>query len=101
MTALTLSSIPSGINSYERLAVWVMQCLANIANGDQVNVVEGQGQVPKAQVQLGVRADNVNSFYLSAYIPVDTPGLNSSTQKTWMAAIDIASSAPHSNFLSN
>jgi hypothetical protein len=75
--------------------------LQNIANGDQVNVVENQGQVPKAQVQLGVRADNVSSFYLSAYIPVDLPGLNSATQKMWMAAMDIATATPHSNLTSD
>ena len=101
MTALSRSSIPPGINTYERLAVWAMQCLQNIANGQQVNVIEGQGQVPQAQVQLGVRADNVTSFYLSAYIPVDLPALNSPTQKTWMSAVDIATAAPHSNFLSD
>ena len=34
MAALTLSAIPSSINTYERLAVWAMQCCQSIANGE-------------------------------------------------------------------
>lgn len=101
MTALTLSAIPSGINSYERLAVWALQCLQNTANGDTVNVIENGGQVPKAQVQIATTADNVYRFILTAYIPVDAGALNSPTAKTWMAAQDISTATPHTNLLSN
>ena len=101
MTALNLANIPSGINTYERLAVWVIQCLSNMANGDQVLVVEGQGQVPKAQCQFTVRADNVSGFILSAYIPATEADINNPSQKSWMAAQDISSATPHTNFLSN
>lgn len=101
MTALSLASIPSGINTYERLAVWAMQCLQSISNGQEVNVVANATSVPQAQVQVSVTADNVDRFILTAYLPVDREALNSSTQKTWMAAKDIASAAPHSNLLSN
>ncbi len=101
MTALNPSAIPSGINTYERLAVWAIQCLSNMANGDQVLVVEGQGQVPKAQCQFTVRADNVSSFILSAYIPANEADINNPNQKSWMAAQDISSATPHTNFLSN
>jgi hypothetical protein len=101
MTALTLSSIPSGINTYERLATWAIQALANISNGQQVNVVAGQTPVPLVQVQLAVTEDNVSRFILTAYLPVDTAALNSATQKTWMATQDIANAAPNTVFLSN
>jgi hypothetical protein len=50
---------------------------------------------------VAVTADNVERFILSAYIPLDFNELNSPTQKTWMAAKDIATAAPHSNLLSN
>jgi hypothetical protein len=101
MASLTLSAIPSHINTYERLAVWCLQSLQSISNGQQVNATENAGPIPIAQVQLGVTADNVPRFVLTAYIPVEMGDLNSSTEKTWMAAKDIASSTPHTNLLSN
>jgi hypothetical protein len=48
-----------------------------------------------------VTADNVNRFVLSAYVPLDLGELNSGTAKTWMAAKDLSTAAPHSNLLSN
>ena len=101
VAALTLSSIPSSINSYERLAVWAIQCCQSIANGLEANVVAGEESVPAAQCQVAVTADNVDRFILTAYIPVDRDALNSATAKTWMAAKDLATAAPHANLLSN
>lgn len=101
MAALTLANIPSGINTYERLAVWAIQCLQSIANGEEVNVVSGASSTPLAQCQVGVTADNVDRYILTAYVPLDRDALNSGTQKTWMAAKDVSAAAPHSNLLSN
>jgi hypothetical protein len=101
VAALTLSSIPSNINTYERLAVWAIQCLQSIANGQEANVVAGAASVPTAQCQVAVTADNVDRFVLTAYVPLNRDGLNSGTEKTWMAAQDIAAAAPHTNLLSN
>lgn len=101
MAALNLANIPSGINSYERLAVWSIQCLQSIANGEETNVVVNEPAVPTAQCQTGVTADNRDRFILTAYIPMDRDALNSPTAKTWMAAQDIANTAPHTNLLSN
>lgn len=101
MAALTLASIPSSINTYERLAVWAIQCLQSSANGEEVNAVAGTSSVPIAQCQVAVTADNVDRFVLTAYVPVDRDALNSSTAKTWMAAKDISTAAPHTNLLSN
>ena len=101
MAALDQAVIPSNINTYERLAVWAIQCLQSIANGEEVNVVAGATSVPIAQCQVAVTADNTDRFILTAYVPVDRDALNSSTAKTWMAATDIASAAPHANLLSN
>lgn len=101
VAALTLSAIPSNINTYERLLVWAAQCCQSIANGQQVNAVEGVGSVPLAQVQVAVTADNADRFVISAYIPMNRNQLNSPSEKTWMAANDIAATAPHSNLLSN
>ena len=101
MAALTISAIPSSINTYERLAVWAIQCCQSIANGQQVNVIDTAGQVPIAQCQVSVTADNQDRFILTAYVPVDREALNSSSSKTWMAAKDIAEATPHTNLLSN
>jgi hypothetical protein len=101
MTALTLSSIPSAINTYERLAVWAIQALQNISNGQQVNVLPGATPSPTVQCQLAIIEDNTPRFILSAYLPVDVAQLNSATAKTWMATTDIATAAPNSVFLSN
>lgn len=101
MAALDLQDIPSNINTYERLAVWAIQCLQSSANGSEVNVIAGATSVPAAQCQVAVTADNVDRFILTAYVPVDRDALNSATQKTWMAALDVSNAAPHANLLSN
>jgi hypothetical protein len=101
VAALTLSSIPSSINTYERLAVWAVQCLESISNGDEVNAVAGTGSVPTVQCQTATTADNVKRFVLTAYIPCDTSALNAANAKTWMAAKDVGNAAPHANLLSN
>lgn len=101
MAALTLATIPTNINTYERLLCWAAQCCQSIANGQQVNAVEGVGAVPLCQVQVAVTADNQNRFVISAYVPMNLNQLNDPEEKTWMAARDIAATAPHSNLLSN
>ena len=58
MAVLDLADIPSNINSYERLAVWAIQCLQSSANGEEVNVISGASSVPIAQCQVAVTADN-------------------------------------------
>jgi hypothetical protein len=101
MAALSLASIPSNINTYERLAMWAAQCCQSISNGLQVNAVSGEAQVPLAQVQIAKTADNVDRAILVVYLPVSTDDLNDPDQKTWMAAQAISSTAPHANLLSN
>ena len=101
MSALSLAEIPSNINTYERLLVWAAQCCQSIANGQQVGVIVNQAAQPTAQVQVAVTADNTDRFIVTAYVPLDRDALNDAAQKTWMAADDIAESAPHSNLLSN
>ena len=101
MSALTLGNIPSNINTYERLLVWAAQCVQSIANGQQTNVVANAASQPTAQVQLGVTADNETRFIITCYVPYELSELNSSEQKTWMAAKDISEAAPNSNLLSN
>lgn len=101
MTALSLANIPSNINTYERLLIWAAQCCQSIANGQEVNAVEGAGNQPVAQVQVAVIADNSDRFVVSAFVPLDRNALNAPDQKTWMAANDISTATPHANLLSN
>ena len=101
MTALNLANIPSNINTYERLLIWAAQCCQSISNGQQTNAVSGVAQVPTVQVQVAITADNVDRFIVSAYVPVNMDDLNSGSQKTWMAAKDLSSAAPHTNLLQN
>jgi hypothetical protein len=101
MTAITLSDIPSNINTYERLAVWAVQSLQSIANGQEVNVAANQASQPIAQCQIAITADHENRFILTAYVPYDLGALNDPAQKTWMAAKDISLATPHANLLSN
>jgi hypothetical protein len=101
MAALDLATIPSNINTYERLLIWSAQCAQSISNGTEVNVQDNTGSVPQAQVQLGTTADGVYRWIVTAYIPCDEGALNSSEEKTWMAANDIGNATPHVNLLSN
>ena len=101
MSALDLSSIPSNINTYERLFVWAGQCLQSIANGEETNVIQNTAPEQTAQVQTAVVADGTNRFIVTGYVPLDVNALNDANNKTWMAANDIGESAPHVNLLSN
>lgn len=101
MAALDLATIPSSINSYERLLVWAAQCCQSIGNGQQTNVISNGASQPTCQVQLGVVADNTDRFIVTAYVPYDPVELNSPDNKTWMAAKDIAQSQPNENLLTN
>jgi hypothetical protein len=101
MAALDLSTIPSDINTYERLHVWSGMCLQSIANGQQTNVVANGASQPTAQVQVGVTADNETRFIVTSYVPYDLGELNSSENKTWMAAEDISEAQPNANLLAN
>ena len=101
MSALTLSEIPSNINTYERLLVWAGQCCQSIANGKEVNVVAGSTSTPIAQVQVSKTADNVDRLIVTAYLPVDYDAINSGDNKTWMATMDISDADPNNNLLTN
>lgn len=101
MTALTLANIPSSINTYERLAMWVSQCLQSTANGEEVNVTQNTPTQPVANCQIGVTADGRERAICVLYLPIDYEALNAPSAKTWMAATDISAAAPHTNLLSN
>mgnify|MGYP000055248274 FL=1 len=101
MTAINLANIPSNINTYERLMIWAAQCLQNTSQGLSTNVVANTPPAPTCQVQVAQTADGIDRFIVTAYIPCDMPALNSQTQKTWMAAQDIATATPHANLLQN
>jgi hypothetical protein len=101
MSALSLSSIPSSINTYERLLMWAGQCCQSIANGEEVNAISGTESVPLANVQIAKTADNRDRAVVVVYLPLDYDALNSGSEKTWMAALDISAAAPHTNLLSN
>lgn len=101
MSALDLATIPSGINTHERLAVWAIQCLQSSTGNLQVVVRQNEPMVPAVQCALGVTGDNVPRLILSGYIPVDRDALNDPNHKTWMAAKDLSTAPPHANLLSN
>ena len=101
MTALSLSSIPSAINTLERLAVWAAMALADTTNGLSVNVIQNEGSVPRCQVQLSKIADGTDTAIVSLYIPIDWDVINSTSSKSWMAALDVSTAAPNAVYLSN
>jgi hypothetical protein len=101
MAALDLSSIPSHINTIERLFVWAGQALQSSANGLQVNVVANGGSAPLVQVYPAKTVDNVDRWIVSAYIPLVWEELNSSTEKTWMATKEVSNTMPGENLMTN
>jgi hypothetical protein len=101
MTALTLASIPSSINTYERLALWVAQVLQDTSNGLSLNVIQNEGSVPRCQVQLSKVADGTDHAIISLYIPINFDELNNPSNKTWMAALDVSTATPNAVYLSN
>lgn len=101
MTALSLASIPSAINTYERLALWVAQVLQDTTNGLSVNVIPNEGSVPRCQVQLSKVADGTDTAIISLYIPIDWDVINSTSSKSWMSALDVSTATPNSVYGSN
>lgn len=101
VAALTLSSIPSGIDTIEKLFVWSAMSLASASNGLQVNAVPDEGQVRAISVSTGVDASNTDRFFVGGYIPYNPSILADGSQKPWQAALAITTSAPHSNFMGN
>jgi len=101
VTALSLSSIPSHINSYERLMFWCAQVLQDTSAGLTVKVLDNAPPVPVAQVQLARVADATDRAIVQVYLPIVFDDLNSSTEKTWMAASDIVTASPNSVYTSN
>lgn len=101
MTAITLTDIPSSINTYERLAIWALMCVQSIANGAEVNVVSNAESLQLCNVSVNVTADGKDRFVVTAYVPMDRDALNSPTEKAWMAAKDVGTATPHVNLLSN
>jgi hypothetical protein len=101
MTALDRTKFPSTANTYERALVWAAQCVQNIASGKTVLVQQNLPQERACQVSLVTCADGKDYFQIVAYIECDVPALNSGEIKTWGAAIDVSSAAPHVNFNSN
>jgi hypothetical protein len=81
--------------------MWAAQCCQSIANGGETNAVTGVESVPTAQVQISKTADNVDRAICVVYLPIDYPALNSSSEKSWMAAKDLGTATPHTNLLSN
>jgi hypothetical protein len=101
VTALSLSSIPSAINSYERLALWIAQCLQDTTNGLSVNVIPNEGSIPRCQVQISKIADGTDTAIISLYIPIDWTAINNASAKSWMAAEDVSTAAPNGVYLAN
>jgi hypothetical protein len=101
MAALDLATIPSNINTYERLLVWAAQCVADIASPKEIQPVLNEPSVPQASVATAVIATGENMFIIGAYVPFDPGELNSPSEKTWMAAVDINNTDPHLNLRSN
>lgn len=101
MTALALSSIPSDINSYERLLTWCAQAMSSAANGKTVNVFNGEAQQPQVSVSFSTLADDQTYYAVTAYVRADWADVSSPSNKPWMAAKDVVTANPHANFLGN
>jgi len=101
VTVLSLSAIPSSINSYERLLAWCAQAMASAANGKTVNVFQGEAQQPQVSVSFSTLADDKTYYAVTAYIRADLNDIASPSSKPWMAAQDVVTATPHSNFEGN
>ncbi len=101
MTALALSAIPSGINSYERLLVYAAMAMASAANGKTINVFNGEAQQPQVSVSFSTLADDKTYYVVTAYVRANMADIADPSEKPWMAAQDVVSASPHVNFEGN
>lgn len=101
MSAFVSGNLPAAINTYERLAFWVMQALQDASGSLTVNVIPNEPPVPRVQVQLAKTADGADTAILTAYVPVDWAAINSPSAKSWMAALEISTAAPNAVYNSN
>jgi hypothetical protein len=98
---LTRSQIPPAIVTVEQLVVWGAMCLsnANLKNTFKLNFAGDI--VNAAQVQLSPCGDGSQRFCIQAYIPYSDVELNAAAKKAWLSALELGTSAPHQNYLSD
>jgi hypothetical protein len=101
MTALALSAVPSSINTYERLLVYVAMAMASAANGKTINVFNGEAQQPQVSVGFSTLADDKTYYVVTAYVRANMADIADPSAKPWMAAQDVVSASPHVNFEGN
>jgi hypothetical protein len=101
MTAIALNSIPSRINTAERLLTYAAMLVENAANDAKVNVQQGQPSQPICSVAVQQTADGIRRYIIAAYIPIDPVIYADIAEKRWMAARDVTLAAAHTVFNSN
>lgn len=81
--------------------MWAVMCLANANLKNTFKLNLAGDIVNAAQVQLSPCGDGTQRFCLAAYIPYSDSELNAPSKKAWLAALELGTSAPHANYLSD
>jgi len=94
MTTITLaSSIPSSINTLERLHVWSGYALAFV--NPTLGVLETPDRAEKvAQAAIFQAADDTYRVLVRACIPIDKAFMNDRSIKVWMNALELSNVCP-------
>ena len=98
---LTLSQIPSNINTVERLAAWCAMVLD--ANAGTLQVLESDNAYPSyaAQTQI-IRAADETIRLICRYSLILNPAYTSdTTKKLWMHVSDLVNTTPSTGFTTN
>lgn len=101
MTAIVLaSSIPSNINTLERIHAWSAHALASV--NPSLGVLETSDRAEKvAQAAIFQAADNTYRVLSRACIPSAAAYMNDRTVKIWMHAQEVSNVTLPAGFTSN
>jgi hypothetical protein len=101
MTTLSLTNIPSNINTLEKLHLWTVLALRDI-NGAK-SIVEAEGYLPERLVQAPIiETPNAGQrFILRTSIELDLIYTSDKTKKLWEHAKELTVGPMPASYLSN
>lgn len=101
MTTITLAtSIPTNINTLERLHLWSGYALAFV--NPTLGVLETPDRAEKvAQAAVFQAADNTYRVLLRACLPIDAAFMNDASKKMWMFGQEVSNVAIPPAFTAN
>jgi hypothetical protein len=94
------NQIPSGITTYEQLALWLGSVLYFLMGSRDIQIYPNEPATKQAQFSMVMGQDGKTYALITQIIPVDWAVFNG-PDKPWIAGVEVTSAQPHNNLLTN